>query len=44
MHEVFADMALGWTFDMWASDKFGEVRELFMITNMADWISDLAQR
>ena len=43
-NEVFADMALGWTFDMWASDRYGEERNFFMITNMAEWVPATAGR
>jgi RHS repeat-associated protein len=43
-HEVFADMALGWTFDLWASNPFGEERDIFMTINMTEWISALAER
>jgi hypothetical protein len=38
-HETFADMALGWTYGMWAFDLYGDERSYFMTTNMAIWIS-----
>ena len=36
--EIFADMFLGWTFNMWANDIFGTARENFMTQNMAEWV------
>jgi RHS repeat-associated protein len=41
-NEVFADMFLGWTFDTWESDRFGKARDLFMTTNMSEWIIAVA--
>ena len=41
-NEVFADMFLGWTFDMWDSGAMGVRRERFMATNMAEWVTQAA--
>ncbi|GJQ33922.1 MAG: hypothetical protein HBSAPP04_27610 [Ignavibacteriaceae bacterium] len=36
--EVFADMFLGWVFDMWAADSFGDMRDDFMTERMPNWL------
>jgi hypothetical protein len=36
--EIFADMFLGWTYNEWADDEYGEKRALFMDSNMPYWI------
>ncbi|NUQ85522.1 MAG: RHS repeat-associated core domain-containing protein, partial [Anaerolineales bacterium] len=39
--EVFADMFLGWTYNMWASDLKGVQRQIFMDQRMMPWIVNL---
>jgi RHS repeat-associated protein len=42
--ETFANMGVGWVFNAWANDTYGNQRNEFMTTNMADWISMLTSR
>jgi RHS repeat-associated protein len=35
--EIFADMFLGWTFNMWANNDAGSERADFMTQNMVEW-------
>ena len=42
--EVFADMFLGWTFDVFMDDGVGSKRRSTMTTNMTDWIQWAANR
>jgi RHS repeat-associated protein len=36
--ETFADMFLGWVFDQWALDEYGDERSKFMNEHMGSWI------
>jgi hypothetical protein len=36
--EVFADMFLGWTYNKWAADNYGNARKNFMDDNMRSWL------
>lgn len=39
--ETFANMGVGWVYSAWANDTYGDQRNEFMTTNMAEWISTL---
>jgi RHS repeat-associated protein len=40
--ERFADSFLGWVFDTWENSEAGELRDQYMTTNMAEWLSQYA--
>jgi hypothetical protein len=37
--EVFADMFIGWVYNKWAPDPYGDARSRFMNTGMPSWIA-----
>lgn len=39
--ETFANMGVGWVYNAWANDTYGDQRSVFMTTNMQIWISAL---
>jgi hypothetical protein len=36
--EAFADMFLGYVFNVWDNDIWGQRRDIYMTTNMAEWV------
>lgn len=42
--EVFADMFIGWIYDKWASDPYGDARARFMNKDMPSWVASAIRR
>ena len=42
--EIFADMFIGWVYNKWAKDDYGDERALFMDERMQGWIEDAMGR